>query len=81
MTKAGQVLGMLIPNGGWVIVGEEYEGIQWIEAEPISKAEFKAGFAKYETFKVSQEAEKTAKKNALLERLGITEDEAKLLIA
>ncbi len=81
MARAGEVLGFLIPEGGWIISGEEYEGIEWIEAKPITKAEFEAGFAKYEAWKAEQEAAQKAKKDALLERLGITADEAKLLLA
>jgi hypothetical protein len=81
MIRAGEVLAMLIPDGGWVISGEKYEGIQWLEATPISKEEFEAGFAKLKALKEKQEAEAKAKKDAILERLGITEDEAKLLLA
>jgi hypothetical protein len=33
---------MLIPEGGWAISGDDYEGITFIEAEPITKAELKA---------------------------------------
>ena len=80
MIRAGEVLAMLIPDGGWVISGEEYEGIEWIEAKPITKEEFEAGFAKLKALKEKQEAEAKAKKDALLERLGITADEAKLLL-
>jgi hypothetical protein len=81
MAKSYQVLSMLIPNGGYVQVGEEYEGIQFLECEPITKAEYEAGFAQYDAWKAEQDSAKAAQKAALLERLGITEDEAKLLIA
>ena len=81
MIRAGEVLAMLIPDGGWVISGEDYEGIQWLEAEPITKQEFEAGFAQLEALKVAQEAEAKAKKDAILERLGITAEEAALLLA
>lgn len=81
MARAGEVLAMLIPDGGWVISGEEYEGIEWIEAKPITKEEFEAGFAKFEALKAKEEAESKAKKDAILERLGITAEEAALLLA
>jgi hypothetical protein len=61
--------------------GDTYEGIQFLECEPISKEEFEAGFAKYDAWKAEQDEAKAAKKAALLDRLGITEDEAKLLLA
>jgi hypothetical protein len=78
MAKCNQVLSMLIPNGGYIQVGEEYEGIQFLECEPITKAEYEAGFAQYDTWKAEQDSAKAAQKAALLDRLGLTEDEAKL---
>lgn len=29
MAKGGEVLSMLLPNGGWYISGNDYEGIQF----------------------------------------------------
>ena len=81
MAKPREVLEMLYPNGGWAINGEEYEGIQFLECEPITKAEYEAGFAKYDAWKSEQDATKAAQKAALLDRLGITADEAKLLLS
>ncbi len=80
MIKGSDVVAMLIPNGGWVTRGNEYEDIEFIECEPITKAQFEAGFAQYETWKTEQDAIKAAQKAALLDRLGITEDEARLLL-
>lgn len=81
MAKGHEVLEYLIPTGGWVIVGEDYEGIQFIEAEPITKKEYEDGFAKVDAWKTQQITKKTAEKAALLAKLGITEDEAKLLLS
>jgi hypothetical protein len=81
MATGADVLKMLIPTGGWVISGDEFEGIQFIEAEPITKAEFEAGFAQVDTYKAEQDAAKAAAKAALLDRLGITADEAALLLS
>jgi len=81
MVTGGNVLGMLIPEGGWYIAGDEYENIKFIECEPITKEEFEAGFTQYKTWKADQDAAKAVTKTALLERLGITEDEAKLLLS
>lgn len=80
MATSSQVLGMLIPNGGYVQVGTEYEGIDFIECDPITKEEYEAGFAAYDAWKAEQEAAKAKAKSALLERLNITEEEAKLLL-
>ena len=72
---------MLIPSGGWVLRGNDYEGIEFIEATPITKAQFEAGFAKYDAWKAEQDAKAAADKTALLAKLGITPDEAKLLLS
>ena len=80
MATGAEVLSMLIPTGGWVITGEDYEGIQFIEAEPITEAEFKAGFAKVDAWKAEEATKAAAAKAALLDRLGITAEEATLLL-
>ncbi len=81
MAKSYEVLSMLIPNGGYVQYGEEYEGIQFLECEPITKAQYEAGFTQYDAWKAEQDSAKATQKAALLDRLGITEEEAKLLLA
>ena len=81
MAKCYEVLSMLIPNGGYVQVGEDYEGIQFLECEPITKAQYETGFAEYDAWKAQQDAAKTAEKAAILDRLGITAEEAKLLLS
>lgn len=81
MVEATDVLKMLLPQGGWAISGDKYEGIQFLECEPITKAQFEAGFAAYDAWKAEQDATKAADKAALLNRLGITADEAKLLLS
>ena len=81
MATGAEVLHMLIPSGGWAITGDDYEGIKFLEAEPITKEEYEAGFAQYDSWKAEQDAARASQKAALLDRLGITEDEAKLLLA
>lgn len=80
MAQGNDVLRMLRPDGGWVISGDEYEGIQFIDCEPITKAQFEAGFAAYDAWKAEQEEIKVAGRQALLAQLGITEEQAKLLL-
>jgi hypothetical protein len=80
MARGYEVLHMLIPNGGYIQVGDEYEGITFIECEPITKEEYEAGFAKYDAWKTEQDLIKATEKQALLNKLGITEEEAKLLL-
>ena len=80
MATNREVLRMLIPNGGYVAVGNDYEGIQFLECEPITKEQFEAGFAQYDAWKAEQEAAKAHERSALLAKLGITEKEARLLL-
>jgi hypothetical protein len=82
MAKSYEVLSMLIPNGGYVQYGEEYEGIQFLECEPITKAEYEAGFVQYDAWEAEQDAAKAQAKasaEAKLEALGLTADDLKAL--
>jgi hypothetical protein len=81
MATLSDVLGMLIPDGGYVAVGDDYEGIQFTECEPITKAQFEAGFAQFDAWKAEQDAKAETDKAALLAKLGVTADEAKLLLS
>ena len=80
MAKHYEVLNMLIPNGGYVQTGEEFEGIEFLECEPITKEAYLAGFTQFDAWKAEQDAKKASDKAALLDRLGITADEAALLL-
>ena len=80
MADAINVLNMLIPDGGWVLVGDEYEGIDFVQCEPITKKQFTDGFAKYDAWKLEQDAAKAIQRQAILDKLGLTADEAKLLL-
>ena len=82
MAKSAEVLAMLIPNGGYTQIGEDYEGITFIEAEPITKKQWQDGFAQYDAWKAEKDAELAAKKSeaeAKLESLGLTLDDLKVL--
>jgi len=82
MATAQDVLGMLYPNGGYYIAGNEYEGIQFLDCEPITKAQFNAGFATFDAWKAEQDAQMAADKasaTAKLAALGLTADDLKAL--
>ena len=82
MAKGSEVLEMLLPNGGWTIVDNAFDSIIYDQGvKPITKAQFDAGFAKYDAWKAEQEAKAETDKAALLAKLGITADEAKLLLS
>ena len=82
MATGAEVLGMLIPNGGWYMASDTFDSIQFIECQPITEAEFNAGFAKYDAWKAEQNVEKTTAKAAAetkLAALGLTTDDLKAL--
>ena len=82
MATGSDVLTMLIPTGGWVISGDDFDGIQFIDAKPITKAQFEAGFAQYDAWKADQDSAQLAAKataEAKLAALGLTTDDLKAL--
>lgn len=81
MTTGADVLQMLIGNGDYSISGGTYEGIDFMDCKPITKKQFEDGFAKYDAWKAKEQTDTALAKAALLERLGITADEAKLLLS
>lgn len=80
MATSAEVLRYLIPNGGYSAMGEDYDGINFIECKPITETQFAAGFAKYDAWKAESDAKAATDKAALLAKLGISADEAKLLL-
>ena len=82
MATSSEVLRMLIPNGGYVATGDTYEGIEFLECEPITKAQYEAGLAQYDSWKAEQEATQAGAKAAAqskLAALGLTTDDLKAL--
>jgi hypothetical protein len=80
--SAADVLEMLLPNGGWIIVGDDFDSIQYDEGvSPITKKQFVDGFDQVAAWKQQQEATRAKAKADLLTKLGITEDEARLLLS
>jgi hypothetical protein len=81
MAKAGEVLQMLCPGIEYVVTGQNYEDINWLDAEPaITKKQFTDGFAQYDAWKAEQDAAKEAQRQAILDRLGLTADELKTIL-
>jgi hypothetical protein len=81
MATGGEVLTMLCPEKEWAIYGDDFDSIQWIKGEAITKAEFDAGFAQVDAWKAEQAQKAAGDKAALLAKLGITADEARLLLS
>jgi hypothetical protein len=81
MAQGDEVLSMLIPTGGWVISGDNFDSIIYDQGvTPITKKQFTDGFAAFDTWKAQQDIAKATAKAALLDRLGITAEEASLLL-
>ncbi len=82
MAKPNEVANMLANGAEYVMRGENYSDIDWLNNKPaFTKTQFEAGFAQYDAWKAEQNATQTAAKKAVLDRLGITADEAKLLLS
>jgi len=83
MAKGGEVLSMLCPAGGWIITGDDFDGITWVDERPrCTKAQFEAGFAQYDAWKAEQDTQTEANKiaaQAKLAALGLTADDLKAL--
>ena len=83
MATGADVLTMLLPAGGWIISGNDFDSIIWVDDRPrCSKTEFEAGFAKYDVWKAEQDAAQGAKKaaaQAKLAALGLDADDLKAL--
>jgi hypothetical protein len=82
MATMAEVLRFLIPEGGYTASGDTYEGIEFLEATPITKAQFEAGFAQCDAWKSEQESAKIVAKEtaqAKLAALGLTTDDLKAL--
>lgn len=81
MAKAHEVLQMLLPDAEYVIRGESYSDIEFIKGATITEQEFLDGFAEYDSLKAYEDNLKAEAKAGLLARLGITAEEAELLLS
>jgi hypothetical protein len=82
MTRPNDIIRMLVGNVEFVCRGSNYDDIDWLgNTPPITKEQYEKGFEQYNAWKAEQEAIQAEAKTALLDRLGITEDEAKLLLS
>jgi hypothetical protein len=72
----------LKPNAEFVFIDDDYSTIKWdvLEGTAPTQAEIDAEIVKIKAQEEAEKAAKAADKAALLEKLGISEDEAKLLL-
>ena len=81
MHKGAKVLEMLFPQGGWSIQGEDFDSIIYDDGiTPLTKKQFDDGLEVVDAWVAQQNADKAAAKQALLDKLGITAEEAQLLL-
>ena len=73
----------LRPNSEFVISNDDYATIEWhvLEGEAPTQKEIDAAIKEVKADEISQAATKAAQKQALLDRLGITAEEAVLLLS
>lgn len=81
MATGKEVLEFLRPAGGWTIYGDNFDSIIYEErCQLLTKKEFDDGFKAYDAYKAKQNADKAAARQAILARLGITAEEATILL-
>lgn len=80
LTKA---IKKLKPNAEFSFIDDDYSTVQWdvLEGDAPTKKEIDDAIKAIKTEEANQAETNAAAKAALLERLGITEDEAKLLLS
>jgi hypothetical protein len=78
-----QAIQSLRPTAEFSFNDEDYSTIKWdiLEGEAPTQAEIDAEIAKIKADEITKAQNKATAKAALLERLGINEDEAKLLLS
>ena len=74
---------LLKPTAEFSFQENDYSTIKWdvLEGDAPTQSEIDAAIEQVKTNEVAEAQAKAAQKAALLDRLGITEDEAKLLLA
>ena len=77
-----KILQYKFPNDEWTLNGDDYEGLTWVsDTTKPSKATLDGLWDEVKGLIKAETEAKAAAKEALLEKLGITEDEAKLLLS
>lgn len=72
----------LKPNAQWTLTGDDYADLVWLSAgKAPTLAEIEAEIQTLPAKEAAAQAAKSAEKAALLAQLGITEDQAKLLLS
>ena len=81
MVNYALILARKFNNAEWMLNGDDYSGLNWLSDSP--KPSKKTLDDLWETVQaeiISEQEDKALRKTALLDRLGITEEEAKLIL-
>ena len=77
-----QILDRKFNDNKWTLNGDDYSGLVWLSDTPKpTKKQLEDLWPIVEQEILDEASSKVSAKSALLERLGITEDEAKLLLS
>ena len=82
MSYLVKAINKLKPSAEFSFTDNDYSTIKWdvLDGKPPTQAEIDAAIEQIKIDEAQAEATKVAQKQALLSRLGITEEEAKLLL-
>jgi len=76
-----KILEYKYPTAEWTLNGDDYEGLTWLSDTPKpSKSTLDGLWAEVQDLIIAKAEAKASQRQALLTRLGITEDEARLLL-
>ncbi len=83
MPRLNEVIAYLRPDAEWALVGESISDLTFSDdsVAPITQAEYAKAEKELIAKEAADKAADAAAKAAILERLGITEAEAKLILA
>ncbi len=78
----GKAIKLLKPTAEFSFTDNDYSTIKWgvLEGNPPTQVEIDAAIEQIKADETTQAATKAAQRQALLTRLGLTEDEARLLL-
>jgi hypothetical protein len=73
---------LLKPTAEFSIIDSDYATVKWdvLEGDEPTQAQINEAIERVRSNEITEAATKATQRQALLERLGITEDEAKLLL-
>lgn len=77
-----EIFQMIRPDGGWVVYEGDLNATVYDEGvEPVTEEEFGQAMLDYPAWKTAKDEELVNRRQAILDRLGLTEDEAKLILS